>query len=176
MPNFKLMSTLALMAGIAACESPAAPATAAPRSPLLERSASAPVHQVSGGGELDVGALSSGADQETYGFSAMLDADGVARGQMAINFSDTPPFHLQVTCLSVSGHDAWIGGVVTQTHDANAIPVGLQMWVRVRDNGDGANGTPDQMSFFRFAPASFCTLQRPAALSFNWLHGDISVK
>ena len=106
----------------------------------------------------------------------MVDDAGNARGEMAIDFADTAPFHLEVTCLSVNGHDAWIGGVVTQTHDANAIPVGLQMWVRVRDNGDAAAGTPDQMGFFRFAPASFCALQRPSPLAFSWLHGNIVVK
>ena len=49
------------------------------------------------------------------------------------------------------------------------------MWVRVRDNGQGANAQADQMSFFRTQAASRCLLQRPAALSFNWLHGNINV-
>lgn len=167
---------LILPALLAACDSPADRAMRPPTNPLLERSDNAPVHQVTGGGELDVAALFPGAEKETYGFSAMVDGAGNARGQMAINFSDQPPFHLEVTCLSVKDHDAWIGGVVTQTHDENAIPVGLEMWVRVRDNGNGGSGTPDQMGFFRFAPASFCLLQRPSPLAFNWLHGNISVK
>jgi len=159
-----------------ACDSPADPSVRAAASPRFERSENAIQHQVTGGGRLDVAALFPGEEKETYGFSAIVDGAGNARGEMAINFSDTAPFHLEVTCLSVNGHDAWIGGVVTQTHDENAIPVGLEMWVRVRDNGDAADGMPDQMGFFRFAPASFCALQRPAPLAFSWLDGNISVK
>jgi len=169
---------LLLVAGmiVSACESSTNPATRAPDSARFERSDNAVVHQVTGGGELDVGALFPGGSKESYGFSATVDGAGNARGEMQIDFQDTAPFHLEVTCLSVSGNDAWIGGVVTQTHDANAVPVGQEMWVRVRDNGDGVNGTPDQMGFFRFAPASFCLLQRPAPLPFNWLHGNIKVR
>lgn len=168
--------TLILAVIVTACGSLAEPRKAAPGTPLLARAASAPVHRVIGGGELDVAALFAGANKESYGFTAMVDGAGNAHGQMAIDFSDTAPFHLEVTCLSVNGRDAWIGGVVTQTHDESAVPVGTEMWVRVRDNGNGANGTPDQMGFFRWAPASFCALQRPASLAFNWLHGDITVE
>jgi len=172
--TIRLVPVLAAL--FAACDSPADPAAHALANPRFERSANAIQHQVTGGGELDVAALFPGADKETYGFSATVDFAGNVRGEMAINFSDTAPFHLEVTCLSVNGHDAWIGGVVTQTHDENAIPVGLEMWVRVRDNGNAANGVPDQMGFFRFAPANFCALQRPAPLAFSWRHGNISVK
>jgi hypothetical protein len=172
--TLSLMPILAVLAG--GCDSPADPSPHPSARPAFARSDNAAVHQVTGGGELDVAALIPGADKETYGFSAIVDGAGNARGDMAINFSDTAPFHLDVTCLSVNGHDAWIGGVVTQTHDEQAIPVGLEMWVRVRDNGDAASDAPDQMSFFRFAPASFCALQRPAPLAFSWLHGNISVK
>ncbi len=168
-----LVSVFAVILG--ACDSPAASGTRAPTEPLSVRSSNGPEHRVTGGGQLDV-ALFPGAEKESYGFSAVVDADGNARGQMAIDFSDEAPFHLEVTCLSVKGNDAWIGGVVTQTHDATAIPVGLQMWVRVRDNGDPSGGAPDQMGFFRFAPANFCLLQRPSPLAFNWLHGNIVVK
>jgi hypothetical protein len=71
---------LVLSGILAACDSPAAPLTASPQNPRLERSGNAPVHQVAGGGELDAAALFPGADKETYGLSATVMPQAWARG------------------------------------------------------------------------------------------------
>lgn len=174
--NRRAYALISLIAAFVSCESATAPPATDVGAASFDRSASAPVHHVSGGGQLDVAALFPASDKESYGFSASVDGDGIASGQIQIDFGDSEPFHADVTCLAVNGNSAWIGAVVTQTHDEQAVPVGTQLWVRVQDNGEGGSGSPDRMSFVRLAPASFCALQRPAGMPFEWQHGNIRIR
>ncbi len=170
------MLTLLPLAALVACESPTAATTAAVDAPGFARSANAPVHRVSGGGKLDISTLFS-LPPEQYGFTASVDGNGVARGQMHANFSAPDvTFHMEISCLSVNGNDAWLGGTVTQTHDASIYPVGTSFIFRVQDNGQGKSAAPDRMSFFFFAPPELCGFQFNIDLPFPWLHGNIQVE
>jgi len=166
---------LALLAACGApVDAPVGPPNA--QAPRLERSSSAPVHQVTGGGKLDVSQF--GLAPETYAFTASQDADGTVRGQMQVRFSDPlVEIHADVTCLSVDGTSAWIGLVVTRSDDESLMPLGAERWVRVQDNGEGPNDPPDRMDFFRpGGGAARCNERRPVAMPFVWLDGNIRVR
>jgi hypothetical protein len=51
-----------------------------------------------------------------------------------------------VTCISTAGNQAWIGGTVARIDSpdpADQELVGVDMWWRSIDNGQGADATPD---------------------------------
>jgi hypothetical protein len=50
-----------------------------------------------------------------------------------------------VTCLTVIGHDAWIGATIEHSNDPTT--VGLGAWWHVTDNGEGANAPADITTF-----------------------------
>ena len=53
-----------------------------------------------------------------------------------------------VTCLSIRGNEAWIGGTVARIESPDAEDqslVGVDMWWRVQDNGQGAGDAPDRI-------------------------------
>jgi hypothetical protein len=173
-------AALSLVVILAACGEQNAPTQLAAESSSFARSASAPVHSVTGGGKVDWSSLSQAAGLETYGISASIDGNGVVKGQFQASWN-TPDvtFHADVTCLAVSGSDAWLGLVVTQTHDAAAFPVGTQGVMRVRDNGQGANATDDELGFWVITAASNCAA-KPAGGVYStlvpWIHGNVQVK
>ena len=144
--------------------------------PSFARSAAAPVHQLTGGGKIDLAQFD--LFPETYAFSASVNGDGHVRGQAEIRLSDPlVSFHAQVTCLSVSGNSAWVGGVVTETSDLNIAPEGMQFWLRVLDNGDGNASNPDKISSVRLgAPSSVCNQQRPVRTPWVFFRGDLTVR
>jgi hypothetical protein len=54
--------------------------------------------------------------------------------------------HGKVTCVSTNGTQAWVGGTVDQviTDDpAFESLLGLEMWWRSIDNGEGGSASPD---------------------------------
>ena len=162
---------------LAACAAPADPLAPAPGAPRLERTG-APVHLVTGGGKLDVSNFDPALPPETYAFTAARDAAGTVRGEMQIRFSDPEAVvHADVTCLAVSGSDAWLGIVVTRSDAPAVLPVGAERWVNVRDNGEGASAEPDRMGFFRpGGGAARCNERRAVPLAFTWLHGNVTVR
>jgi hypothetical protein len=92
----------------------------------------------------------------TFSFSALVDASGRVRGQ-AQGFArgGGRPVHIRVTCLSVSGNAAWIGGVVTSRKNS----FGNEAAFRVVDNGEGAKAPPDGISsLFNSPPPGFAQL------------------
>ncbi|HKJ03866.1 MAG TPA: hypothetical protein VJ997_15475 [Longimicrobiales bacterium] len=152
-------------------------------SPSFARSANAPVHKVSGGGKVDftiVGRPDSG--METYGFNASVDGNGDVKGEFQATFSSPDvTFHADVTCLAVDGNNAWLGVVVTQTHDEDAFPVGTPGVIRVQDNGEGNNATgPDQLGYWVLnGNAAACGAMRTDGVFgvlFPWIHGNAQVK
>ena len=78
----------------------------------------------------------------TFAFSAIRKPDGSATGQWDYNFRlNGFRVHGHVTCLSIAGNQAWIGGVVDQVVTDNPdfeSLLGLEMWWRSIDNGEGA--------------------------------------
>ena len=83
----------------------------------------------------------------TFSFSAIRHADGSASGQYQYDFrANGFAIHGPVTCVSRSGNQVWVGGivdrVVTDVPDFEALQ-GLEMWWRSIDNGEGSNATPD---------------------------------
>ena len=164
-----MRAQLLLIAGAAVaalgCGNPTDISTASSSTPALAGAASPIVHRVTGGGRLDLSAFGPHFSPETYGINASIDADGTVRGQVEIQFSDPAlTLHVEVTCLSVSGNDAWIGGAVTHTSDPTGHPEGMELFFRVQDNGEGANAPADRMSgVFTFRLASRCLLHPPIA-------------
>jgi len=107
--------------------------------------AAPPEHLVTGGGTLDIG-----LDRiERYAFSARIDIDGNVSGKFWSDWA-SPDVTLRgdITCLSVSGNEAKIALVVTQTDDPDIQPVGSGLVFSVVDNGEGVGNSFDQISIF----------------------------
>lgn len=118
------------------------------------------IHRVSmGSSDICVGGgLSPGCDQN-LSLVALEMADGTITGQFIDVFSVPFPrgrgtiIQASVTCLSVSGNEAWVGGVITGPNFT-----GFPIVIRVRDNGTSQRDPPDQSSILEaFGPD--CTTQ-----------------
>ena len=96
-------------------------------------------------------------------FNARKYADGSVSGQFEyhqIVEGESFNFHVEVTCMNVyDGNRAKIGGVIENSNDPT-LPPGTFAWFQVFDNGEGANGPPDQSSLIGFgneaANEAFC--------------------
>jgi hypothetical protein len=98
---------------------------------------------------------------QDFGFNAKLRGDGGADGWFTYrDVEDGTPFTANgpVTCLSVIGTDAWIGGSISQSNDPTI--VGLGAWWHVTDNGEGGGSSADITTFLGVGSledtASFC--------------------
>ncbi|MBI4501249.1 MAG: hypothetical protein HY700_08820 [Gemmatimonadetes bacterium] len=91
---------------------------------------------------------------ERFSFSAIRHTTGLADGQFEL-FSEQDGglrVHGSVTCVSVAGNQARIGGVVDQS--TNPVFVGRGVLWTVVDMGEGAGAPPDLTSdFFLASPA-----------------------
>ena len=95
------------------------------------------VEKVTGSGH-----FTRGGQLRTFSFSAVKRADGTVTGEWQ-RFARAigAKAHGDVTCFTIDGNQAWLGGVVERT---TTIP-GEVRWT-VIDNGEGANSAPDQIS------------------------------
>jgi hypothetical protein len=102
-----------------------------------------------------------GPQSVQYSFVANELKSGV-RGQAEILFGFTGErFHVDVDCLSFQSFPplppvATVGGIITDVQVAGTPPVppvGVRVRFSMRDNGEGANDPPDQLSLPAFAPA-----------------------
>ena len=148
-------------AALAACRSGTEP-TSTNLAPSLDRDGGGRVVQSATG----AGHFTIGGELRTFAFTAQKHADGSVTGQyQLINRASDARVHGEVTCLSVVGNRAWIGGV--QKNGSEGFPEGLENGFRVVDNGEGANDPPDQLSLmFVNAPPGFAQAYcnaRPAA-------------
>jgi len=89
-------------------------------------------------------------DLTTFSFAAVQRADGSVTGQYQYDFRARGFAVLgKVTCVSVNGTQAWVGGtvdrVVTDNPDFETL-LGLEMWWRSVDNGEGSSASPDLTS------------------------------
>jgi hypothetical protein len=83
---------------------------------------------------------------------------------------------MNISCLSVDGSDAWLGGTVTQSHDESVLPVGTHWFFRVQDNGQGEAAPPDRISYFYYAKdPGICTANYLVAL-YDWQNGNIVIE
>jgi hypothetical protein len=161
--------TLSVLVGVLAGTIPAA---GADTNPSASGGSHLTVHDVFG---LDTLVL------QAFGFSAHLTRDGSADGWFQYrHVEDGTPFTAggPVTCLTVIGTDAWIGGTITQSSDPTL--VGLGAWWHVTDNGQGAGSSPDITTFLGVGSlddtAVFCADHPPFRFPFPIDGGNIQVR
>jgi hypothetical protein len=83
----------------------------------------------------------------SFSFSARRYADGTSTGQLQLNSrSFDVVVHIKVDCLRVVGNVAHLSGRITRISNPDEGEVGELNRVEVRDNGEGANAPPDQVS------------------------------
>ena len=118
---------------------------------------------------------------QNFGFNARLESDGSADGWYTYREVDdgTPiDVHGPVTCLTVIGNDAWIGGVVEASSDSSI--VGSGAWWHVTDNGEGAGAPPDITTFLGVGSLQqtqdFCDQHPPYKHPFAIDGGNIRVQ
>lgn len=81
--------------------------------------------------------------------------------------------HADVLYLSVSGGDAWIGAIITESNDPAL--VGQEIYFRVQDNDQGSTATgPDMVSSVVPGPA-ITTLSMPPLSMMPWTNGNVRV-
>ena len=130
--------------------------------------------KVTGGGTV-VREDIEGSPREVYGFNAQKMSDATVKGQAEVHFpSDDLNFHVEVSCLSVHGNDAWIGGTIVSSD--NPAAVGLEALWRITDNGQGKNASPDRVSNFPIGEnvADLCALQLDLE-TFEWDNGNVTI-
>jgi hypothetical protein len=143
--------------------------------PLFSQGSGPVVQSATGAGHFTVG-----GELRTFSFTALKYADGTVEGEYELKSRLTGArIHGDVTCLSVVGNLAWIGG--RQENASDGFPPGLENGFRVADNGEGANDPPDQMSLmFVNAPPGFAQAYcnaRPPAPPLNPIEsGNIQVR
>jgi hypothetical protein len=98
-----------------------------------------------------------GGEQRTFAFAARQYADGSVKGELQLNNrSQDRVFHMTLDCLVVNGTTAYASGIVD--HSTLPSDVGTEWDVAVRDNGEGTNAPPDQISLvYIFFPQLPCT-------------------
>lgn len=87
--------------------------------------------------------------QDPLAYEATVFADGTVRGHWRYDYwqaGQETTFSGPVTCLSVSGNRAWVGGPITESSDPTQ--VGMGAWWQVADNGTGRHPViPDRTTF-----------------------------
>jgi len=162
---------ITMMVALLALMSPAAMGAAA-TSPSATGGSHLTVHDVFG---LDTLVL------QEFGFAARLQSDGSADGWFDYrDVEDGVPFTAggEVTCLTVIGNDAWIGGAIRKSNEPTFI--GLGGWWHVTDNGQGAGSPPDITTFLGVGSledtAAFCANHPAYRFPFPIDGGDIQVR
>ena len=114
-------------------------------------------------------------------FSAQKRADGTATGYAHVDRKDADvAFDVDVTCLSVVGNTAWIGGIIRNARGAVA-QNGTVSYFYVIDNGEGTDAPLDVASAIRLNDRDgedllFCT-DRPLLLPATEIaHGNVQVR
>jgi len=85
----------------------------------------------------------------TFSFNAVTHRDGSVSGQGQLNSHLGAKIHFSIDCLYVEGNVATMSGTVTNS-EAFQEYVGGPCWFRVKDNGEGSNAQPDEITFFIF--------------------------
>jgi hypothetical protein len=123
------VATLAILVGAAVADAPAA-------SQSVVASATGSGHMVRPDGTF-----------RSFSFSARRFADGTSEGQLQLNSrSFDVVVHIRIDCLRVVGNVAHMSGRVTRISNPEEGEVGELNRVEVRDNGEGHDAPPDQVS------------------------------
>jgi hypothetical protein len=97
----------------------------------------------------------AGEELTTFAFSALRRDDGTATGQWQYHFRVAGfSMHGDVSCLSIADNEAWVGGTISKVSSpdpADQELVGVEMWWRSRDNGEGTAAAPDSSTGLGFA-------------------------
>lgn len=174
----RIIPLLALAVGVVACQDDVP--TMPPDGPLLAKAGSRPVYQVSGSGSV-VREDPAGARRSVYAFHATLDPTGTASGEAEVHFTSTPAhLHIDVQCVVVRGHEAWLSGPVTRSDNPHFYVGGVFLW-RVQDNGDGQSAEPDRISSFVWQPEqnyppSACVWQPESMVMDPWTNGNVQIR
>jgi len=129
--------------------------------PSLEKTAG---HHVTGSGHSFVGLTE---DLREFTFHAVEHPDGSITGSYKVERTDTGAYFItEVSCLSVDGNVAWVGGHIVETNIAT-VRVGTVSYFWAEDGGEG-DDTQDIVSVARINDAAgrdveFCT-NRPKIL------------
>lgn len=114
-------------------------------------------------------------------FSATKFADGSVNGVAHIDRHDLGvSWSVDVTCLSVVGNTAWIGGIIRNSK--GGLPRdGTVSYFYVIDNGDGASDPVDRASAVRLndqagEDIAFCTDRPLGLVATDIAHGNVQVR
>lgn len=93
-----------------------------------------------------------------YSVNAIRHRDGRVSGEFEFHVeSPTGAFllrsHVTITCFTIFGNVAYIGGVVDRSSGIGA-PPGTEGYITVVDNGEGAHAVPDLASPTGIGPGS----------------------
>jgi hypothetical protein len=87
--------------------------------------------------------------QDPLAYTAVEFSDGTVRGRWSYHYYEAgaeTTFSGPVSCLTVHGNRAWIGGPITNSSDPSQIGSGA--WWQIADNGTGRHPvTPDRTTF-----------------------------
>lgn len=180
-------AVLVVAAVFTACEAGPVtePETLTPDAPALD-SHGAVIHTVAGGGTLNYLDGDELIAVEHYGFNAVLHADGTATGQLQGTW-DWPNaldrFHAEVVCAEFNGNQAGIVVSVTKAmHEGiySPFPEDFLLGFAVRDNGEGTNADPDEISYLYGPignpPFACHVLAIGEYPQFEWTHGNVQVR
>jgi hypothetical protein len=93
--------------------------------------------------------LTIGEGLQTTSFHAREKADGTVTGSLENKSRDQEQrYHGAIDCLRIEGNNAWLSGYITDVvlgpNPDFVIEEGYGFWLRVVDNGEGANSPADQ--------------------------------
>jgi hypothetical protein len=142
-----LASLFILALGVMACDTPADLDLEADEVSTLVMSAKADqavgkaVESVTGAGHIRF----NEDDYRRMSVTAKKNSDGAVSGQFEFHRFNGP-VHGEVTCLTVIGNEGYIGGSITH-YPADPAEIGNEFMFMVRDNGEGGNAPPDQITY-----------------------------
>ena len=120
--------------------------------------------------------------QDPLAYRAAKLADGTVRGHWRYDYwqaGQETTFSGPVTCLSVSGNRAWVGGPITESSDPTQ--VGMGAWWQVADNGTGRHPViPDRTTFVGIGTMAqtlaYCTSEPAPHFIFDVQRGGVRVE
>lgn len=129
-----------LVGGLAACQDPPTAPASPPIPTVLAPQNGGPVVALANGS----GHRVRSGRTLVFDFTARRFADGSADGSYRLDWQDLGPaldhqrlrLEVDVTCMSVSGHTAWVAGIITHV-DGPIAQEGTVSYFYVVDNGEG---------------------------------------
>ncbi|HEY6275834.1 MAG TPA: hypothetical protein VIX86_05840 [Streptosporangiaceae bacterium] len=120
--------------------------------------------------------------QDPLAYHVIKLTDGTVRGWWRYDYWEAgqeTTFSGPVTCMSVSGNRAWVGGPITQSSDPTQ--VGMGAWWQVADNGTGRHPViPDRTTFVGIGTMSqtiaYCNDEPAPHFIFDVQLGGLSVE